>query len=63
MKVATNSGGVHVCLDQPPPQNSCRPAADALLTSIGELYDGAVIAVIVKGMGPDGLLGAQIRKA
>ena len=63
MKVAASGGGVRVCLDQSPPQNSCRPAVDALFTSIGEVYGGAVIAVILTGMGQDGLRGAQILKA
>jgi two-component system, chemotaxis family, protein-glutamate methylesterase/glutaminase len=35
LKVASNGGGVRVCLDQSPPQNSCRPAVDALFASIG----------------------------
>ncbi|HZP07055.1 MAG TPA: chemotaxis response regulator protein-glutamate methylesterase [Terracidiphilus sp.] len=63
MKVAGNGGGVHVLLDQSPPQNSCRPAVDALFSSIGEVYGGAVIAVILTGMGQDGLHGAQILRA
>jgi two-component system chemotaxis response regulator CheB len=63
MKVASDGGAVHVSLDQSPPQNSCRPAVDALFASIGEVYGGAVIAVILTGMGQDGLRGAQILKA
>jgi two-component system, chemotaxis family, protein-glutamate methylesterase/glutaminase len=63
MKVVGNGGGVRVSLDQSPPQNSCRPAVDALFTSVAEVYGGAVIAVILTGMGQDGLRGAQILKA
>jgi len=63
LKVETNGGGVRVCLDQSPQQNSCRPAVDALFTSIGEVYGGAAIAVILTGMGQDGLRGASILKA
>ena len=63
MKVAAYSGKVHVYLDQTPLQNSCRPAVDALFTSIGEVYGGAAIAVILTGMGQDGLRGTQILKA
>jgi two-component system, chemotaxis family, protein-glutamate methylesterase/glutaminase len=61
--VAGDGCTVHVCLDQSPPQNSCRPAVDALFSSIAEVYGGAVIAVILTGMGQDGLHGAQILKA
>ncbi len=63
MKIATNGGGPHIVLDQSPPQNSCRPAVDALFSSIGEVYGGAVIAVILTGMGQDGLHGVQILSA
>ncbi len=63
LKVAFNDGRVRVYLDQSPPLNSCRPAVDALFTSIGEVYGGAVIAVILTGMGQDGLRGAEILKA
>jgi len=63
LKVAGNPGAAHVYLDQSPPQNSCRPAVDALFSSIGEVYGGAVIAVILTGMGQDGLRGAEILKA
>jgi two-component system chemotaxis response regulator CheB len=63
LKVASNAGGVRVCLDQAPPLNSCRPAVDALFASIGDVYGGAVIAVILTGMGQDGLRGTQILKA
>jgi len=63
LKVASNGGGVRVCLDQSPPQNSCRPAVDALFASAGDVYGGAAIAVILTGMGQDGLRGAEILKA
>jgi len=63
MKVSPDGAQVRVCLDQSPPQNSCRPAVDALFVSIGEVYGGAVIAVILTGMGQDGLRGTEILKA
>ncbi|MGA3098488.1 MAG: chemotaxis response regulator protein-glutamate methylesterase [Bryobacteraceae bacterium] len=63
MKVASNGGGVCVQLDQSPPQNSCRPAVDALFASVAEVYGGAAIAAILTGMGQDGLRGAEILKA
>jgi two-component system chemotaxis response regulator CheB len=63
LKVVAGAGGVRVHLDQSPQQNSCRPAVDALFASIGEVYGGAVIAVILTGMGQDGLRGTGILKA
>ena len=62
MKVASSAGRVRVCLDQSPRQNSCRPAVDALFVSVAELYGGAVLAVILTGMGQDGLHGVEILK-
>ncbi len=62
MKVAVKDGENHVFLDQSPPQNSCRPSVDALFSSIGEVYGGAAIAVVLTGMGQDGLRGAEILK-
>jgi len=63
MKLASAGGAVHVCLDQSPRQNSCRPAVDALFASAAEIYRGAVLAVILTGMGQDGLHGVKILKA
>jgi two-component system chemotaxis response regulator CheB len=59
MKVASSAGTVRVCLDQSPQQNSCRPAVDPLFASAAEVYGGAVLAVVLTGMGHDGLRGAE----
>jgi two-component system chemotaxis response regulator CheB len=63
MKLAVNEDRVSVCLDQSPRLNSCRPAVDALFLSTAAVYGGAVLAVILTGMGQDGLHGAEILKA
>ena len=63
MKLASNGGGARVFLDQSPRQNSCRPAVDALFASTGEVYGGAALAVILTGMGQDGLHGVEILNA
>jgi two-component system chemotaxis response regulator CheB len=46
-------------LDNGPPENFCRPAVDPMLRSAVSLYGGRVIAVILTGMGQDGLLGCR----
>jgi two-component system chemotaxis response regulator CheB len=63
MRIAISGDAVHVCLDQSPRLNSCRPAVDALFASTAEVYGGAVLAVILTGMGQDGLRGVEILKA
>ncbi len=63
MKIRQTSGGVKVHLDQEAPENSCRPAVDALFRSVGEVYGGSVIAAILTGMGQDGLRGVELLKA
>ena len=63
MKVASREAGIQVFLDQSARLNSCRPAVDALFASAGEVYGGGVLAVILTGMGQDGLRGAEILKA
>jgi two-component system, chemotaxis family, protein-glutamate methylesterase/glutaminase len=62
MKVATAGNGVSIHLDQSPPLNSCRPAVDALLGSLAEIYGGAILTVILTGMGQDGLRGVEVLK-
>jgi len=63
MRVTANGSSVGVSLDQSPRQNSCRPAVDALFASAAKVYGGAAIAVILTGMGQDGLRGVEILRA
>lgn len=44
---------------QAPPENSCRPAVDVLFRSVAETYGAHALAVIMTGMGQDGLRGAE----
>ena len=46
-------------LHQGLPENSCRPAADVLFRSAAEVYGSGVLAVVLTGMGQDGLRGCE----
>ncbi len=57
-------GSLHTGLNQGPPENFCRPAVDPLFRSAVTAFDGAVLAVVLTGMGSDGRNGAgEIRAA
>lgn len=53
------AGRTRALLDQGPRENFCRPAADPLLRSAAAAYGAGVLAVVLTGMGQDGLLGAR----
>jgi len=59
MRFERREGQVRIVLDQGPPENSCRPAVDAMLRSAVEVFQGDVLAAILTGMGHDGRLGAE----
>jgi two-component system chemotaxis response regulator CheB len=46
-------------LTQDPPENHCRPAVDTLFRSTARVYGSGVLAVVLTGMGYDGLAGAR----
>lgn len=55
---------IQVQLHQGPPVNSCRPAVDVLFSSVTEIYGAHTLAVVLTGMGQDGLRGCEeIRQA
>lgn len=47
-------------LTQTPPENFCRPSVDPMLRSLVQLYEGALLTVILTGMGADGLEGSKM---
>jgi two-component system, chemotaxis family, protein-glutamate methylesterase/glutaminase len=47
-------------LNQNSPENHCRPAADALFRSVARVYRSGVLAVVLTGMGSDGLAGCRL---
>jgi two-component system chemotaxis response regulator CheB len=47
-------------LTQNPLENHCRPAADVLFRTAAQIYSSGVLAVVLTGMGSDGLAGARL---
>ncbi len=49
---------IHVTNDAP--VNSCRPAADPMFASLSHVYGKGLLAVVLTGIGQDGLNGARV---
>lgn len=47
-------------LQEEPPENSCRPAVDVLFRSAVSAYGANILAVVMTGMGQDGLRGSGL---
>jgi two-component system chemotaxis response regulator CheB len=59
MTVSRNLNVARISLNANPPENFCRPSVDPMLRSAVENYGDRALAVILTGMGQDGLLGCK----
>jgi len=64
-------GGFHMVVDgsgrqkvlkvtEDPPENFCRPAVDPMFRSVANMYGDRALAVILTGMGSDGMKGGEM---
>ena len=60
MEVRREGLQVRLRLHDGPPENSCRPAVDVLFRSVASVYGGSTVALIMTGMGQDGLHGCTV---
>jgi two-component system, chemotaxis family, protein-glutamate methylesterase/glutaminase len=59
MVVARNGHHAVLELNQEPPVNSCRPSIDVLFHSVATVFGAHALAVVLTGMGSDGLRGCE----
>jgi two-component system chemotaxis response regulator CheB len=59
MKVARRDGNAVIAIEDGPLVNFCKPAVDPLFASAAEVWGNKVLAVVLTGMGSDGLAGAK----
>lgn len=62
MVAARDGAQAQVLVHQDPPENSCRPAADVLFRSAAKVFGPGTLAVVLTGMGQDGLRGCEAVK-
>lgn len=58
-KSASTAGGAVVRLHQQKSLNHCKPSVDYLFSSAARMYGAGTLAVVMTGMGADGLAGAR----
>lgn len=64
MEVSNAGGKLHLRLHDGPLENSCRPSVDVLFRSVAKVFGEGTLAVVMTGMGQDGLRGCErIREA
>jgi two-component system chemotaxis response regulator CheB len=59
MRVARHGSDAVIALDDGPPVNFCKPAVDPLFSSAIDVWQGGVLAVVLTGMGSDGMRGGR----
>ena len=59
MRVARHGTEAVIALDDGPPVNFCKPAVDPLFTSAIDVWQGGTLALVLTGMGSDGMRGGK----
>jgi len=59
LKIANPGHRVMTLHDDSAPVNHCRPSADVLFESASDTYGPGLVAIVLSGMGVDGLRGCQ----
>ncbi|HEX9070384.1 MAG TPA: chemotaxis response regulator protein-glutamate methylesterase [Pseudolabrys sp.] len=59
MKVTRRDGAAVILIEDGPMVNFCKPAVDPMFSSAAEVWGNKVLALVLTGMGSDGLAGAK----
>jgi two-component system, chemotaxis family, protein-glutamate methylesterase/glutaminase len=59
MKVTRRNGSAVILIEDGPLVNFCKPAVDPMFASAAEVWGNKVLALVLTGMGSDGLAGAK----
>jgi two-component system chemotaxis response regulator CheB len=59
MRVVRHGCDAAIALDDGPPVNFCKPAVDPLFSSAIDVWQGGVLALVLTGMGSDGMRGGR----
>ena len=59
MRVVRHGTDAAIALDDGAPVNFCKPAVDPLFTSAIDVWQGGILAVVLTGMGSDGMRGGK----
>ena len=59
LTVARRDGAAVIAIEDGPLVNFCKPAVDLMFTSAAEVWGNKALALVLTGMGSDGLRGAQ----
>jgi two-component system chemotaxis response regulator CheB len=59
LTVERQGGDLRLRTNQDPPENYCRPAVDVLFQSAARVFGPSVLALVLTGMGQDGLRGCR----
>jgi two-component system chemotaxis response regulator CheB len=59
MRVTRQGASAVISLDDGPPINFCKPAVDPLFSSAIDVWQGSIMALVLTGMGSDGMRGGK----